>query len=61
MALDRTTLRFASPRAAERWFRQLREQWVVTDTKVEPDRTEGGVQATAEFATKDGALVAAES
>ncbi|HEX3778455.1 MAG TPA: hypothetical protein VHX38_02225 [Pseudonocardiaceae bacterium] len=60
MSLDRTTLRFPSPRAAERWFDQLREQWVVTGTQVEPDPVVGGVQATAEFATANGALVPAD-
>ena len=60
MALDRTTLRFGSKRVAERWFDQLREQWVVTDTQVETDPVMGGVVATAEFATKGGALCPAQ-
>jgi hypothetical protein len=56
MSLDRTSLRFESETDAERWFGQLREQWIVLDTDVQVDPVLGGVVATAECATEGGAL-----
>lgn len=60
MSLGETRLKFTNKVEAERWFDQLREQWVVRRTKIEPNPHDGGVIATAICATSGGALVPAQ-